>query len=65
MFNTCGLNTIVVMDWFKSYLCERYLCIKIGSVLSNAKKKKLPGICFHFYADDTELYVHRTHKYVT
>ena len=28
----------VVLDWFKSYLYNRYQCIKIGSVLSNAKR---------------------------
>ena len=26
------------MDWFKSYLCDHYQCIKIGSVLSDAKR---------------------------
>ena len=24
-----------------------------------------PGICFHFYADGTQLYVHQTHKHIT
>ena len=24
-----------------------------------------PGICFHFYADDTQLYIHLTHKHAT
>ena len=24
-----------------------------------------PGICFHFYADDTQLYVHLTHNHAT
>ena len=28
----------VVLDWFRSYLCDRYQCIKIGSVLSDAKR---------------------------
>ena len=28
----------VVLDWFKSYLSDRVQCIKIGSVLSDAKK---------------------------
>ena len=28
----------VVLNWFKSYLCDRYQCIKIGSVLSDAKR---------------------------
>ena len=28
----------MALDWFKSYLCDRYQCIKIGSVLSDAKR---------------------------
>ena len=28
----------VVLDWFKSYLCDCYQCIKISSVSSNAKR---------------------------
>ena len=28
----------VVLDWFKLYLCDSYQCIKIGSVLSDAKR---------------------------
>ena len=82
----------VVLNWFKSYLCDRYQCIKIGSVLSDAKRLlygvpqgSVPGpilfslyttplskviqnhlgICFHFYADDTQLYVHLTHNHAT
>ena len=82
----------VVLNWFKSYLCDRYQCIKIGSVLSDAKRllygvpqgsvlgpilfslyttplskviQNHPGICFHFYADDTQLYVHLTHNHAT
>ena len=82
----------VVLDWFRSYLCDRYQCIKIGSVLSDAKRllygvpqgsvlgpilfslytttlskviQNHPGICFHFHADDTQLYVHLTHKHAT
>ena len=79
----------VVLDWFKSYLSDRVQCIKIGSILSDAKKllygvpqgsvlgpilfslyttplskviQNHPGISFQFYADDTQLYVHLTHK---
>ena len=82
----------VVLNWFKSYLCDRYQCIKIGSVLSDAKRllfgvpqgsvlgpilfslytiplskviQNHPGICFHFYADATQLYVHLTHNHAT
>ena len=81
----------VVLDWFKSYLSDRVQCIKIGSILSDAKKllygvpqgsvlgpilfslyttplskviQNHPGISFQFYADDTQLYVHLTHKNV-
>ena len=79
----------VVLDWFKSYLSDRVQCIKIGSILSDAKKllygvpqgsvlgpilfslyttplskviQNHRGISFQFYADDTQLYVHLTHK---
>ena len=82
----------VVLDWFRSYLSDHYQCIKIGSVLSDAKRllygvpqgsvlgpilfslyttpisnviQNHPGICFHFYADDTQLYIHLTHKHAT
>ena len=80
----------VVLDWFRSYLSDRYQCIEIGSVLSDAKRllygvpqgsvlgpilfslyttplsnviQNHPGICFHFYADDMQFYVHLTHKH--
>ena len=80
------------MEWFKSYLTDRLQCVKIGSILSGAKKllcgvpqgsvlgpilfslyttplskviQNHPGIGFHFYADDTQLYVHLTHKNVS
>ena len=61
----------MVLNWFKSYLCDRYQCIKIGSVLSDDTTplskviQNHPGICFHFYADDTQLYVHLTHNHAT
>ena len=81
----------IVFDWFKSYLPDGVQCIKIGSILSDAKKllygvpqgsvlgpilfslyttplskviQNHPGISFQFYADDTQLYVHLTHKNV-
>ena len=28
----------VVLEWFKSYLSDRLQCVKIGSILSDAKK---------------------------
>ena len=28
----------MVLDWFKSYFCDRYQCIKIGSVLFDTKR---------------------------
>ena len=82
----------VVLEWFKSYLSDHLQCVKIGSILSGAKKllcgvpqgsvlgpilfslyttplskviQNHPGIGFHFYADDTQLYVHLTHKNVS
>ena len=81
----------VGLHWFKSYLSEHVQCIKIGSILSDAKKllygvpqgsvlgpilfslyttplskviQNHHGISFQFYADDTQLYVHLTHKNV-
>ena len=81
----------VGLNWFKSYLSDRVQCIKIGSILSDAKKllygvpqgsvlgpilfslyttpwsnviQYYPGISFQFYADNTQLYVHLTHKNV-
>ena len=86
-FGVSGL----VLDWFMSYLSDHVQCIKIGSILSDAKKllygvpqgsvlrpilfsfyttplskviENHPGISFQFYADDTQLYVHLTHKHV-
>ena len=79
----------VVLDWFKSYLSDHVQCIKIGSILSDARNllcgvpqgsvlgpilfsfyttplskviQNHPGISFQFYANDTQLYVHLTHK---
>ena len=81
----------VVLDRFKSYLSDCVQCIKIGALLSDAKKllygvpqgsvlgpilfslhttllskviQNHPGISFQFYADETQLYVHLTHKNV-
>ena len=76
----------VVLNWFRSYLSDRYQCIKIGkrllygvpqgsvlgpilfslytTPLSNVIQKH-PGIRFHFYVEDTQLYVHLTHKHAT
>ena len=81
----------VVLERFKSYLSDHSQCVKIGSILSDAKKllfgvlqgsvlgptlfslyttplskviRNHPGIGFHFYADNTQLYVHLTHKNV-
>ena len=28
----------VVLDWFRSYLCDYYQCIKIGSILSDDRR---------------------------
>ena len=78
--------SVVVLDWFKSYLSDR---VQDRVNLSDAKKllygvsqgsvlgpilfslyttplskviQNHPGISFQFYADDTQLYVHLTHK---
>ena len=82
---------MVVLNWFKSYLSDSVQCIKIWSILSDAKKllygvpqgsvlgsilfslyttqlrkvrQNYPGITFYFHTDDTQLYVHLTHKNV-
>ena len=84
---SAGLSSIA----FKSYLSDSVQCIKIGSILSDAKKllysvpqgsvlgpitlslyttslskviQNHPGISFQFYTEDTQLYVHLTHKNV-
>ena len=81
----------VALEWFKSYLSDHSQCVKVGSILSDAKTllfgvcqgsvlgpilislyttalskviQNHPGIGFHFYADDTQLFVHLTHKNV-
>ena len=77
------------LDWFKSYVFDHTQNIKIGSVLSEARKLKFgvpqgsvlgpilfllyttplskviskhPDVKFHLYADDTQLFIHLTHK---
>ena len=64
------------LKWFSSYLTERYQCVKIGSTLSNLKKLlfslytsplstligRHKGVNCHFHADDTQLYVHLSHR---
>ena len=78
-----------VLNWFTSYLTDRYQSIKIGSTLSDVCKllfgvpqgsvlgpllfslyttplsliiSKHKGIKFHFYADDSQVYIHLSHK---
>ena len=77
------------LDLFKSYFSDHTQCIKIGSVLSEARKFKFgvpqgsvlgpilfslyttplskviskhPDVESYFYADDTQLFIHLTHK---
>ena len=84
-FGVCGS----VLNWFTSYLTNRYQSIKIGSTLSDVCKllfgvpqgsvlghllfslyttplsliiSKHKGIKFHFYADDSQVYIHLSHK---
>ena len=42
----------VVLDWFKFYLCDRYQCIKIGSVLSHAKRILYDGCADNWPVDN-------------
>ena len=89
MFSALRLGQFYLMP--KCYLSDRVQCIKIGSILSDAKMllygvpqgsvlgpilfslyttplskviQNHPGISFQFYADDTQLYLHLTHKNV-
>ena len=78
-----------VLNWFTSYLTDRYQSIKIGSTLSDVFKlligvpqgsvlgpllfslyttplsliiSKHKGIKFHFYADNSQVYIHLSQK---
>ena len=46
------------LSWGRS--CSHYTLPPLSKVIQNH-----PGICFHFYADDTQLYVHLTHNHAT
>ena len=46
------------LSWVRSF--SYYTLPVLSKVIQNH-----PGIHFHFYADDTQLYVHLTHKHAT
>ena len=63
---------IMTTDFDSAQICSwpRFLLIKgIMRTLYTTPLSKViqnyPGICFHFYADDTQLYVHLTHNHAT
>ena len=54
-----GDYSLIFMTSWYSVLFSLYTT-PLSKVIQNH-----PGICFHFYADDTQLYVHLTHNHAT